>query len=36
MNVEPIIRYFIVTGLVFYLAYEAWEGVTKVKEDITG
>ena len=36
MNIDPIVRYLLVTALVCYLAYEAWEGVTKVKNDITG
>ena len=36
MNIEPIIRYILVTSLVIYLAFRAWKGVAKVKENVTG
>ena len=34
--IEPMIRYFLVTSLVIYLAFRAWKGVAKVKENVTG
>ena len=36
MNIEPIVRYILVTSLVIYLAFRAWKGVAKVKENVTG
>ena len=36
MNIEPIIRYILVTSLVIYLAFRAWKGAAKVKENVTG
>ncbi len=36
MNFEPIIRYCLVTVLVFYLAVRAWWGVSRVKNNVTG
>ena len=34
--IEPMIRYILVTSLVIYLAFRAWKGVAKVKENVTG
>ena len=36
MELYQGIRYLILTGMIMYLAYQAWQGVVKVKNKVTG